>query len=106
MATPIPLIEPQLSVATVGDTRVLGYTILVSTWVVFVITINSLFSVWVMVIQPLANTPWYDRMYWFFSTIDDYIFAIWSIYIVAWWWSIISWCGLKLFRHSKGISHH
>ena len=45
----------------------------------------------------------YDKLTIFFETIDSYIIKLWCIYVVCWWWAIVSWSGLKLFRHSKGI---
>lgn len=84
-----------------------GYAILFSTWLLFLITFNSLFSVWSYVIQPLSYNPeskeLHNRLSYIFESLDNYVLSFWCIYIVIWWWSIISWCGLKLFRHSKGI---
>lgn len=84
-----------------------GYAIIGVSWVIFVSTINSLFRVWSYAINPLSRSEdtkaIHEKLYLFFEISDSYVLKFWSIYIVIWWWSIISWIGLKLFRHSKGI---
>lgn len=82
-----------------------GYAILVSTWLLFIITINSFFQLWQFIISPITGTPLYDQLTSIFYTIDGLVVKSWCIYVVCWWWAFISWTGLKLFRHSKGIQN-
>ncbi|KAK6199614.1 uncharacterized protein RJT21DRAFT_48252 [Scheffersomyces amazonensis] len=84
-----------------------GYLILLCSWVLFVMSINSIFELWKFIIHPLSvserTIPIYKSLQVTFECTDRYILKLWCIYIIVWWWSIISWTGLKLFRHSKGI---
>lgn len=84
-----------------------GYLIIIATWLMFIVSVNSLFRVWSYVIYPLSldkdSIELHSSLTDLFNGIDYYVFSCWSIYVVAWWWALISWCGLKLFRHSKGI---
>ncbi|EGW32865.1 uncharacterized protein SPAPADRAFT_54862 [Spathaspora passalidarum NRRL Y-27907] len=82
-----------------------GRLILGFTWITFVVSINSFFELWKFVIYPFSssNESLYNYLHTIFKTIDDYVLKLWCIYIVFWWWASISWCGLKLFRHSRGI---
>lgn len=109
---PLPLIKRsdaavynQYDVRRTHSLEFYGYAILISTWLVFVVSINSLFGIWKYVIYPLSlsDSGLYSRLTDIFTTIDSYILSMWSIYVVIWWWSIGAWVGLKLFRHSKGI---
>ena len=116
---PLPLLEKlnnihhlnQFSDDEENSSRLLpshyGYVIIGVSWVIFVSTINSLFRIWSYVICPLAHSEntktIYEKLYSFFEISDSYVLKLWSIYIVIWWWSVVSWIGLKLFRHSKGI---
>lgn len=91
---------------SISDTtlRRIGYLILIMSWLVFTITINSFFGIWKYVIEPLKlNEVIYSRVYSIMEGVDGLVVSVWCIYVVVWWWSLSSWCGLKLFRHSKGI---
>lgn len=87
--------------------RFYGYALLFASWLLFLVSVNTMFEIWQYVIYPLSldsRTSWlYNDLKLYFTVFDKYIMRFWSIYIVIWWWSIISWCGIKLFRHSKGI---
>ncbi|KAL1573297.1 hypothetical protein MG5_01697 [Candida albicans P57072] len=108
---PLPLIESPDSIdldpINHENLAVYGYLLLISTWMLFIISINSIFEIWRFIIQPLQSSPTslllYDKLTISFETIDSYIIKLWCIYVVCWWWAIVSWSGLKLFRHSKGI---
>lgn len=107
---PLPLIEkPEYleDESTLSDVELkrIGYVVLLGTWLVFIITMNTLFKIWEYIIYPLSlSAPeQYKRWRIVFETGDRYIMGIWSLYVVMWLWAYISWCGLKLFRHSKGI---
>lgn len=82
-----------------------GYAILWFTWFVFIVTVNTVFSVWKFVIAPLKDTSplVYVASRRCFEVIDEYVMALYAIYVMLWWWALLSWSGLKLFRHSKGI---
>lgn len=84
-----------------------GRVILVGCWTLFVITANTIFLVWKYVIAPLAKEPSTQRLHakitvWC-ERIDSYVLGCWCVYVVLWWWFLVSWVALKLFRHSKGI---
>lgn len=105
MSKPLPLIpwddpidEEQDSGFDIG---MWGYMILFASWLVFVISCNTFFGAWKYVIMPLEGDA-FERVSKYFKVIDAYVFRFWNVYIVIWWWAIISWTGLKLFRHSKG----
>lgn len=100
---PLPLIEPQEPDLVVGDTTKYGYFLLALTWTLFVITINTLFKLWTLALIPLRLYTVYDSLYTVFETLDYYVLVLWGIYVLAWWWALVSWAGLKLFRHSKGL---
>ena len=80
-----------------------GYAILISTWLLFLITLNSFFHTWRFIIIPISGYELHQRLCWWFETMDDLVVKLWCIYVVGWWWAFVSWSGLKLFRHSKGI---
>ena len=94
---PIPLI-PWHQQAELPNLKLYGYLLLFALWAIFIITINSIFQLWRYIIDPHQSpvlTSW-------MNTFDEYVFRSWSFYVVIWWWAIIAWCGIKLFRHSKG----
>lgn len=84
-----------------------GYSLLLASWMLFLVSTNTIFEVWRYVIYPLSLDPrtqeFHSKLMTWCSIFDKYVMRFWSIYIVTWWWSIVSWCGIKLFRHSKGI---
>ena len=103
MTKPLPLIEYQFTPKdTLNYSRLskYGYLILMTTWFLFIITINSIFEIWRYVIYPLPS-PLRQSITIIIETFDSYIFKLWCIYIVCWWWAVISWCGLEMFRNSK-----
>ncbi|CAX43524.1 conserved hypothetical protein [Candida dubliniensis CD36] len=109
---PLPLIESpdsiELDPINHENLAIYGYLILISTWILFIISVNSIFEIWRFIIQPLqlsssSSIVLHDKLTSFFETIDSYIIKLWCIYVVCWWWAIVSWSGIKLFRHSKGI---
>lgn len=84
-----------------------GYLVLTFTWILFLITINSIFQCWRWIIEPLRMTQdtvsLYDWLYRKCEFVDDLVVSLWCIYVAVWWWALLSWIGLKLFRQSKGI---
>lgn len=100
---PLPLIQPpKTSQIDAQRLAVYGYAILIGTWLVFVVTINSMFGVWRWVIAPLPQAS-RRALVPVLTTIDEYVVSMWGIYVVVWWWAVALWVGLKLFRHSRGI---
>ncbi|ODV82227.1 uncharacterized protein CANTADRAFT_44240 [Suhomyces tanzawaensis NRRL Y-17324] len=85
-----------------------GYAIIAYTWMLFMVTCNTLFETWRYLLAPMARStlPGIREKYLLlekiFTTLDRYVLSLWCVYVVAWWWSFISWWGIKLFRHSKG----
>lgn len=69
-----------------------GYILLISTWVIFLISIGSIFGFW-SIPEP-ENSD--------FPISNYYTHAILLIPVAAWIWCVISWTGLKLFKHAKG----
>ncbi|CUM68557.1 uncharacterized protein PRCAT00006283001 [Priceomyces carsonii] len=111
---PLPLIERDdslIETETESDSSFsrncvfYGYLILFASWIIFLISMNSIFRIWQYVIFPisLSSERVYRKLFSLLETVDYYVLSGWSVYVVVWWWSVLSWCGLKLFRHSKGI---
>ncbi|QBM89065.1 hypothetical protein METSCH_D01250 [Metschnikowia aff. pulcherrima] len=84
-----------------------GYLLIALTGGLFLTTINTLFECWRWVIHPLKihedTVDLYNFLELWFERLDYVIVSLWCIYVVAWWWALFSWVGIKLFRHSKGI---
>lgn len=111
MDEPLPLISWNDSDVVEDDVEetnwlgIYGYSMLAVSWVIFIISINTFFKLWRFVILPLklTNTGFnlYDKLSYHLQVFDSYVIRIWNIYIVIWWWAIVSWLGLKLFKHSQ-----
>lgn len=94
-------VEPRWSLETYG------YILIAVTWLLFIVSINLFFQLWSYVIYPwslypstqLRHAKWKSA----FEQIDVFIVKGWCLYVMLWWWSLVSWCSLKLFRHSKGL---
>lgn len=111
---PLPLIQPSIDLDSDEESQDVsatlfwyGYAVLAISWTLFIVTANTVFLCWKFVIEPLSWTEStkyeYDYLYVVFSTIDEYVMSLWGVYVVAWWWALFSWVGLKLFKQSKGI---
>lgn len=85
--------------------KLYGYAILLSTWLLFIITMNSFFHLWQFIIAPITGTLLHTQLTTVFRTIDGLVVKLWCIYVVCWWWAFVSWTGLKLFSHSKGMQN-
>lgn len=110
---PLPLILPdgdfdELDAESLNHTNLYWYGIgvLALSWSLFIITANSVFQCWKYVIEPLSWSPKTRQMYESIHTVgelfDDYVVSFWCLYVIAWWWALFCWCGLKLFKQSKG----
>lgn len=84
-----------------------GYAILVSCWLLFLVTAISILKGWILIIAPWANDPrtlaFHSSATMWCESFDRYVMGFWCVYVVMWWWFLVSWLALKLFRHSKGI---
>lgn len=84
-----------------------GYALVALTYVLFLVSINSMFKCWHWVILPLSWLPdtleLHAKVRGWCETFDYVVISLWCIYVVGWWWALFSWIGLKLFRQSKGI---
>lgn len=83
-----------------------GYAILLVTWLLFSVTINSIFKCWRWIIEPLKLSDQTMDLYIILhdacEIVDNLVVSLWCIYVAVWWWALFSWIGLKLFRQSKG----
>ncbi|KAK9463181.1 uncharacterized protein V1516DRAFT_663213 [Lipomyces oligophaga] len=97
---------------TIGDshrTVMYGWIVLASTWAVFIIGIGSVFGVWNWVWAPMVQLLT-GRSRLMIAIDDETEFPVDEYYpaivvlacVVAWIWCIVSWVGMKLFRHAKG----
>lgn len=105
MDEPLPLIpwdNLQDETDDIPNLALYGYGILAATLGLFLVTFCSIFEVGLYVIAPLKTHETYPQLYNIIRVVDDYVMRFWGIYVVAWWWAIISWCGLKMFKHAKG----
>ncbi|KAK9450619.1 uncharacterized protein V1518DRAFT_425393 [Limtongia smithiae] len=79
-----------------------GYLVLFSTWIIVVMGVGSIFNVWTWVWTSDKGTKT-PRTFESDFPIDAYYPSmIMLLCVVAWIWCIISWVGMKLFRHAKG----
>lgn len=107
---PLPLIRPAGYAPDSEDAVVIpawyGYAFLAATWVLFIVSVNSLFLCWSLIIRPLkgTNIELHRTLTLVFETVDRYVISLWCIYVMYWWWACMSWLGLKIFRQSKGTN--
>ncbi|CAH2354351.1 hypothetical protein CLIB1423_16S00672 [[Candida] railenensis] len=113
---PLPLIERPDTIPTYEiepesqyrwSLKTYGYLLIATTWILFIVSINSFFRIWSFIIYPWSLNPSTQELHAYltvvFEQIDNLIVSGWCIYVMLWWWSLVSWCSLKLFRHSKGL---
>ncbi|KAH3687925.1 hypothetical protein WICPIJ_001081 [Wickerhamomyces pijperi] len=79
-----------------------GFTLLISIWSIFVISILLNFD-----IITIPNCLWWcdgdtDSVMDDFPLDNYYSYAILLVPVMAWIWVVISWTGLKLFKHARG----
>ncbi|VEU23819.1 DEKNAAC105063 [Brettanomyces naardenensis] len=100
-----------------NNLRLRGYLILFATWLTFVAGLGSVFGLWTWCFNKLDGSflkafnipllsPVINYLVDAFSekmVIDDYYsFSFFLNFVIIWIWCLISWIGMKLFRHSKG----
>lgn len=110
---PLPLIVADDEIYEEDETasfvslKTIGIIVLVSTWTIFLISVNSFFEIWRFIIAPLKHYSETIDLYKYlksgFLIVDYYVVSLWCLYVVFWWWALLSWIGLKLFRQSKGL---
>lgn len=109
---PLPLIERPETIPDVGgpqhrwSLRTCGYLLIAMTWLLFVVTVNLFFAVWRVVLEPWRRPETmhrYERAARVCRYVDTLVLSGWCLYVMMWWWLLVSWCSLKLFRHSKGL---
>lgn len=76
--------------------RRLGWYLIISVWTGAAVAINTLLGVWKWFV------PVTSRYYVWFQWFDWMVLGYFGSYVVVWWWAIISWCGMELFKHSQG----
>ncbi|KAK9321711.1 hypothetical protein V1517DRAFT_325688 [Lipomyces orientalis] len=90
-----------------------GWVVLFSTWIIFVLGVGSMFGVWKWVWAPALEDISHKSLSVLESvgSIDEesdfpieeyYPSMIMLLCVVAWIWCVVSWVGMKLFRHAKG----
>ncbi|KAJ8103969.1 hypothetical protein POJ06DRAFT_234949 [Lipomyces tetrasporus] len=90
-----------------------GWVVLFSTWIIFVLGVGSMFGVWKWVWAPALEDMSHNSISVLepVGTIDEesdfpieeyYPSMIMLLCVVAWIWCVVSWVGMKLFRHAKG----
>ncbi|CAN6624106.1 hypothetical protein TRVA0_009S02828 [Trichomonascus vanleenenianus] len=77
-----------------------GWTILIIVWSVFLIGIGSFFGVFQSV-PKVQNYAQYEKETGYPIPVY-YPTLIFLCIVVAWVWCIVSWMGMKFFRHAKG----
>lgn len=94
--------------------KIIGYSIIILTWVFFVISIGTILNVWQWCfkirpgyIQQLQEIPILrvivNKIIEQNQVLDNYyMFAIILNFVILWIWAVASWISMKLFRHSKG----
>ncbi|KAK9377822.1 uncharacterized protein V1513DRAFT_467841 [Lipomyces chichibuensis] len=91
-----------------------GWIVLFSTWIIFVLGVGSMFGVWKWVWAPALDEGSSNRSLGVLESVgiidevsdfpieEYYPSMIMLLCVVAWIWCVVSWVGMKLFRHAKG----
>lgn len=99
----------------IKNLKVYGYMIIIITWLVFTISIGTIFNLWQWCfkfnpyyLESLKSIPWIDVIINDINqqnsnAVDNYyILYFFLIFVILWIWAVDSWISMKLFRHSKG----
>lgn len=99
----------------IKNLKVYGYMIIVITWLVFTISIGTIFNLWQWCfkfdssyLESLKSISWIniiinDINQQNNNAVDNYyILYFFLIFVILWIWAVDSWISMKLFRHSKG----
>ncbi|KAK9469626.1 hypothetical protein V1512DRAFT_273466 [Lipomyces arxii] len=82
-----------------------GWIVLCSTWVIFVLGVGSMFGVWKWVWAPATIQRPIEALgdeESDFPIEEYYPSMLMLLCVIAWIWCVVSWVGMKLFRHAKG----
>ncbi|KAK9240102.1 hypothetical protein V1525DRAFT_354333 [Lipomyces kononenkoae] len=91
-----------------------GWVVLFSTWIIFVLGMGSMFGVWKWVWAPALKEGSRNGALGVLESVgivdegsdfpieEYYPSMIMLLCVVAWIWCVVSWVGMKLFRHAKG----
>lgn len=112
---PLPLINPthanskhlanSLSSSSFSSDYQTGLILLLSTWSIFIISILLIFD-----IITVPNCLWWcdtsssssEDVVSDFPVENYYSYAVLLVPVMAWVWVVVSWTGLKLFKHARG----
>lgn len=113
---PVSVQTPEQMRRYMANLRLRGYLILIGTWVMFAWGIGSIFGLWdwcfrlrskalqhinIPMLSPIIS--YLEDAFSQETVIKDYYaYAILLNFTIMWIWCVISWLGMKLFRHSKG----
>lgn len=81
-----------------------GWVILIGTWVIVILGISSMLGTWdsfFLGVTPPVDSSSYEKETGF-PIAGYYPCLIFMTFIASWVWCIISWMGIKFFRHTKG----
>ncbi|AWU77810.1 hypothetical protein CAS74_002518 [Pichia kudriavzevii] len=93
--------------------KVYGYSIIVVTWLVFTVSIGTIFNLWEWCLDVGSVKEWLLKNRWISLVYREvslqekpvenyYIFVFFLNFVILWIWAVSSWISMKLFRHSKG----
>lgn len=83
----------------------LGWTILLCTWIVVIGGIGSMFGIWKSFLGYDSSAVRYSLSYekkTGYPISEYYACLFFMTFIVSWVWCVISWMGMKFYRHTKG----
>ncbi len=84
-----------------------GYVILITTWSLFIWGMGSMLGIWSRVFSKSSTNQNFETLVYHH---DDsgipfslyYPALLILIWVILWIWSLLSWIGMKFFRHAKG----
>ena len=103
--------EDEITDKDLASFRFYGILLLCGTTLYFVIGMGSLFNIWSPLYQRTSGRkgqlggPMNRTMDYGFPVDNYYTYVILLCPAIFWVWCIVSWVGMKLFRHAKGIAN-
>lgn len=94
--------------------EVFGYVIMVASWLLFVVSVGTIFDLWqwcfrlsTFRLERIRSFPLVGEIMKCIEeqnmVIDNYYLLIFFLnFVILWIWAVASWISMKLFRHSKG----
>lgn len=83
----------------------LSKMILASTWTIVIFGVGSMFGVWKTLLGYDSSAVRYSLSYekqTGYPISEYYVCLIFMTFFVAWVWCLVSWMGMKFYRHTKG----